>query len=75
MKMPDMDGEQCFAKLKGIDPNAQVLLLSGYIQDKATQQLLEKGAVEFFQKPIMFSELVDWIVRRLEGGEETRLVP
>jgi two-component system cell cycle sensor histidine kinase/response regulator CckA len=61
MKMPEVDGAQCFEQLRVINPNAQVAILSGYIQDDAVQKLLQKGALKFFQKPLRYPELAQWV--------------
>jgi len=61
MKMPEMDGSECFEKLRKINPNLKVVLLSGYMEDASVQNLIAKGALKFFQKPLRYPDLVDWI--------------
>jgi DNA-binding NtrC family response regulator len=61
MKMPEIDGAQCFEQLRQISPSAQIAILSGYIQDQAVQKLLEQGALKFFQKPLRYPELAQWV--------------
>ncbi len=61
MKMPHMDGLHCFEALQQIDPNVKVAILSGYIQDYSAQQVLERGALRFFQKPLRYPELIEWV--------------
>ena len=65
MKMPKMDGAACFKELKRINPGAQVVILSGYIQDEAAQRLLDQGAITFFQKPLKYPELTKWVANRV----------
>lgn len=62
MKMPQMDGTACFNRLKEIDPDVQVLILSGYMEDESVQSLLRRGAVMFFQKPLKYPELTQWVL-------------
>ncbi|RMG44288.1 MAG: PAS domain S-box protein [Candidatus Dadabacteria bacterium] len=69
LKMPEMDGKECFDKLCQINPAAKVILLSGYIDEQAVQELLSKGAVEFFQKPVKYPELVAWIKRYISQAQ------
>ncbi|MBX7136367.1 MAG: PAS domain S-box protein [Oligoflexia bacterium] len=64
MKMPQMNGAECFKALRKIDPHAQVVIMSGYIQDRAVQQLLEEGAIHFFQKPVKYPEMMSWILQQ-----------
>lgn len=61
MKMPRVTGSQLFKELRTIDPEAQVTVLSGYIHDESAQQLISDGALRFFQKPLQYPELVEWI--------------
>ncbi len=65
MKMPRVSGPTCFHSLKQINPEAAIILLSGYIQDKAVQDLLRQGAIKFFQKPVKYAELVAWVAREI----------
>lgn len=61
MKMPDLNGAECFELLKTIDPQASIAILSGYSHDEAAQSVLDKGAIRFFQKPLKYPELMLWI--------------
>jgi len=61
MKMPQMSGATCFEKLRILDPNCKVILLSGFTEDHSTQALLHKGALKFFQKPLRYPDLVEWV--------------
>ena len=67
MKMPLMNGEECFARIRAINPGAQVIIVSGYIQDESAQNMLKNGALRFFQKPVRYDELISWI--RLHTGK------
>lgn len=51
MKMPRMDGRECFAELRKINPDVRALLMSGYTSDADTNQMLADGAAGFLQKP------------------------
>jgi|GEM_PF-2149902 len=70
MKMPGIDGRKCFYQLKQICPTVKVAILSGYIQDRAAQELLEAGALAFFQKPLKYPDLIEWIDLTLKKGSE-----
>lgn len=65
MKMPRLDGRGCFAALQQINPAVRIVILSGYSQDAAAQDLLERGALKFFQKPLRYPELVEWVSRNV----------
>jgi two-component system cell cycle sensor histidine kinase/response regulator CckA len=49
--MPDMDGAETFTKLREIDPEARILLCSGYSRDEKVNDLLSRNARGFIQKP------------------------
>lgn len=68
MKMPKMDGRACFYELKRHNPEARVVILSGYIQDGAAHEVLENGALRFFQKPLKYPELIDWITANIHSA-------
>ncbi len=61
MKMPHLDGKQCFSRFRQINPQARIVMLCGYIQDEDATQLLEQGALELFHKPLRYPELISWI--------------
>lgn len=65
MKMPGMDGRECFQELRCINPRAHIAMLSGYSQDHTAQELLAMGALKFFQKPLKYPDLVQWIAQML----------
>ncbi|MCK5450639.1 MAG: response regulator [Candidatus Omnitrophica bacterium] len=57
--LPDIDGAEVYLKLKEIDPDVPVGILSGY--GGRERELLLLGVKAFFEKPIMVPELEKWI--------------
>jgi len=57
MIMPNMDGRETFFKLKNIDNEVKILLMSGYSQDEKSTELLMEGAKGFIQKPFKLNML------------------
>ncbi len=51
MIMPDMGGGYVYDRLKQIDPDAKVLLASGYGMDDKATEILKRGCDDFIQKP------------------------
>ncbi len=51
MTMPRMDGKGCFSELRRINPDAKVVLSSGYNEQEATSHFSGKGLAGFVQKP------------------------
>lgn len=57
MVMPGMGGDETFNRLKEINPEIRVLLLSGYSIDGQARQILKRGCKGFLQKPFGIAEL------------------
>ena len=57
MVMPVKDGRTTFFELREIDPDAKVLISSGYTVDGDAQELLSRGALGFIQKPFRSSAI------------------
>ncbi|OGP63677.1 MAG: hypothetical protein A2V65_08155 [Deltaproteobacteria bacterium RBG_13_49_15] len=55
--MPEMSGGETFDGLKKIDPEAKVLLSSGYSIDGLAQSILDRGCNGFIQKPFSITAL------------------
>jgi signal transduction histidine kinase/CheY-like chemotaxis protein len=51
MVMPGMGGSETFTRLKEIDPDVKVLIISGYSLNQEVQELLSNGCCGFLQKP------------------------
>ncbi|MBU4415287.1 MAG: GAF domain-containing protein [Proteobacteria bacterium] len=57
MIMPTMGGGKVFDIIKKINPNAKVLLISGYSLDNQVAEILNRGCDGFIQKPFDLNEL------------------
>jgi PAS domain S-box-containing protein len=56
--MPGMGGVKCLERLLESDPNAKVLITSGYSPSDQKKNLIESGAIEYLSKPYLTSELL-----------------
>ncbi len=56
--MPVMDGKQCLAEILRINPNAKVVLASGYSEGGRAIGATTAGATEFVQKPYDMRQLL-----------------
>lgn len=61
MIMPGMSGGETYDRLKDIDPDIKVLLLSGYSTNGKITKILERGCNGFIQKPFKVQELSEKI--------------
>ena len=59
-KMPDLTGMELLSKVKGLDQQIPVILISAYGSVSMAVEALKKGAFYFFEKPI-FNKLEQFI--------------
>ncbi len=57
MIMPNLAGRETFWKLREIDPEVKVVLISGFSHDGRAAEILDGGALDFIQKPFRLDEL------------------
>lgn len=57
--MPEMNGEEVFKKLRKLNPDVQVILISGYNEQDATSFFIGKGLAGFIQKPFTLEKLFE----------------
>ncbi len=57
MIMPDMDGADCFARLKSINPQVKVIISSGFAKTSRIEEVERQGASGFLQKPYTAEEI------------------
>jgi two-component system, cell cycle sensor histidine kinase and response regulator CckA len=68
MGMPVMGGAEAFGLLREVRPGLKVIISSGYELDGAAQQLLDRGADGFLQKPFRMNELAALLREALKKG-------
>lgn len=59
--MPKMDGLTLLQELRKIDPNAIVILMTGYGSEEVLLKALRGGAINYFRKPFIFQEMIDFV--------------
>jgi PAS domain S-box-containing protein len=57
--MPEMNGEEVFKRLRKLNPDVQVILISGYNEQEATSFFVGKGLAGFIQKPFTLEKLFE----------------
>jgi len=70
VKMPGMDGLETFRKIRQINPNAVVVMMTGYIAENILEQAQKEGAYGSIRKPFDISEIKDIVDRA--GKEELK---
>ena len=61
MKMPKMNGIEAYEEMRQIQPDACVILSSGYTEQEATSRLQGKGLAGFIQKPYSPRRLLETV--------------
>jgi CheY-like chemotaxis protein len=69
MIMPGMGGRESYIALKNINPDAKVLLSSGYSIDGDATEIMESGCNGFLQKPFSPKQLSQKIREILDSEE------
>ncbi|OQX26732.1 MAG: two-component system response regulator [Desulfobacteraceae bacterium IS3] len=58
LKMEDMDGIEVLKIFKKMDPELEVIMLTGHGSERAAKQGIEFGAFDYLTKPCEFDELL-----------------
>ena len=68
LTLPRLDGEQAFREIRRIRPDAAVIVISGYNDERASRLLGEAGLAGFLRKPFSVGDLRSVMDRALAGG-------
>lgn len=64
--MPNMGGEELFAKLQAMNPKVKVIISSGFLDNSTRSDLLRKGIKDVLTKPYRFDMIFSTIRRILD---------
>ncbi len=59
LAMPGLDGMETFQQISTINPDLQVIFLTGHGTIQTAFQAMKMGAADFLEKPANFQELLD----------------
>jgi signal transduction histidine kinase/CheY-like chemotaxis protein len=65
--MPGMGGQKCMEELLLIDPQARILMASGFAPDGPTRKAIEAGARGFVSKPFDISQILQKVWKVLNN--------
>ncbi len=71
-KLPDYTGIEILQKIKILQPNAQVIIITGYSDVKIAVEAMRKGAFEYVTKPLYPDEILMTVNEAIEIGNEVR---
>ena len=66
IRMPGMDGMTLLARLREIDPELPVILVTGHAEVQLAVDAMRRGAYDFIEKPFAVQELVAVLRRALD---------
>jgi two-component system, NtrC family, response regulator HydG len=64
--MPDMDGLDALKKIKALDPESEVIIITGYGTIQSAVESIKAGAFHFLSKPFVPDDLRNLVGRALE---------
>ncbi len=71
VRMPEMDGIDLLEKIKGVDPETTIIMMTAYGSIEIAVQAIKMGAYDFITKPFDIPDLI----RHLKKGlERSRLI-
>jgi len=62
VSMPGLDGLECMAEMKKVQPELEVIILTGHASLNLGISGMKKGAFDYCLKPVDFDELLEKIV-------------
>ncbi len=65
--LPSANGLEVIRKLKAVDPNARIIVITGYPSDESAAVAFRYGAIEYIEKPIDIDKLLDNVRSALAG--------
>ena len=69
MRMPGMDGCEVYDRLKAIQQEIKIIIVSGYIDQYSINELLKRKFGDYIEKPFKLKELSEKIKEVLEQPE------
>ena len=72
LKMPGLPGQYVLRHLKQVNPNIQVIILTGHGSEQARMDVMLLGAYAYLEKPVNIDTLIDTIRKAHQEGTKKR---
>ncbi len=69
MNMPHLNGLEAIRKIREIDPDVEIIMMTGYATVETAVTAMKEGAYDFIQKPFNLDEILLLVHRSLEKNE------
>ena len=70
MLMPHVGGRDCFYRIKEIDAQARILLMTGFTANGSIEDFLDEGAAGVIMKPFELQHFTTAIQKALSDRQE-----
>ena len=70
IKMPEMEGTEVLRRIKALDPNIEVAMITAYAAVESAQHALRHGAIDYLTKPFGVNEVMAVVARALQRRRE-----
>ena len=74
-KLPGMDGIEVLKKIKEIDPNIEVIIVTAYASESSHANAITLGALEYLRKPFLMEEIYELVERGLRKRRSKKSEP
>jgi two-component system NtrC family response regulator len=64
-RLPGMDGLEVLKKIKEIDPDMEVIIVTAYATESSHANAITLGALEYLRKPFLMEEIYELVERGL----------
>ncbi len=72
LKMPEVDGEELFQRVRECDPFVSLVIMTGFADVKTAVRLMEQGTFTVLEKPFSNEELVAAVKRATQNTHDLR---
>lgn len=72
--LPDINGIELLERLKGMDPNTEIIMVTGVKEIQPAVKAIKLGAYEYIIKPFVVEDIINVIDRALEKNNLVREV-
>jgi len=67
IRLPEMNGIEGLARIRAIDPDAAIIMLTGYGKLETAQEAIKLGASDYLTKPFDIHQMSDTVKRHAEN--------
>lgn len=65
LKLPGMNGLEVLKKIKEVDPDCEVIVVTAYATESSHANAITLGALEYLRKPFLMEEIYELVERGL----------